>query len=193
MCAFELTAEAGRCGTVQLGLFAPQTPEPSRLDVTLARLRAMVGDDRVGSPVLEDTHRPGSFRMEEFANETAERKREPGVPRMALRRVRPAMPVRVIQREARPAEFRDRENRFAVTAAYGPWKSERMLVVGRQLGSGRVGRAGASAMTGRRWRACWFAIEPAMNGGWRRSMTSLVVPNDHSPGTPTCHPNDAYR
>ncbi len=51
----ELTAEAGRSGTVQLGLFAPQMPEPSRLDVTLARLRSIVGDDRVGSPALEDT------------------------------------------------------------------------------------------------------------------------------------------
>src|SRR5579864_7190615 len=24
-------------------------------------------------------------------------------------------------------------------------------------------------------------------------MTSLMVPNTHSPGTPACHPNDAYR
>jgi protein ImuB len=121
--ALELTAEAGRCGTVQLGLFAPQMPEPSRLDVTLARLRAIVGDDRVGSPVLEDTHRPGTFRMEGFAGANRERKREPGVPRMALRRMRPAMPVRVTQRDARPAEFRDWQNRFEVTAAYGPWRT----------------------------------------------------------------------
>ena len=61
-----LSAEAGQSSKVQLGLFAPQTPEPSRLDVTLARLKAIVGDDRVGSPVLEDTHRAGSFRMEGF-------------------------------------------------------------------------------------------------------------------------------
>ena len=121
--SLELTAAAGRCGTVQLGLFAPQTPEPSRLDVTLARLRAMVGDDRVGSPVLEDTHRPGAFRMEGFAQAVPERKREPGVPRMALRRVRPPVPVRVVERDARPAAFRDAENRFEVTAAYGPWRT----------------------------------------------------------------------
>ena len=121
--SLELLAEAGRCGTVQLGLFTPQTPEPSRLDVTLARLRAIVGDDRVGSPVLEDTHRPGSFRMEGFANVVAERKREAGVPRMALRRVRPPMPVRVVQRDMRPAEFRDWQNRFEITSAYGPWRS----------------------------------------------------------------------
>ena len=121
--ALELTAEAGRCGTVQLGLFASQTPEPSRLDVTLARLRAMVGDDRVGSPILEDTHRPGTFRMEGFIAANRERKREPGVPRMALRRMRPAMPIRVTQRDAQPAEFRDWENQFEVTAAYGPWRT----------------------------------------------------------------------
>ena len=126
--SLELTAKAGRCGTVQLGLFAPQTPEPSRLDVTLARLRAIVGDDRVGSPVLEDSHRPGQFRMEGFANVAPVRKREPGLPRLALRRVRPPMAVRVTQCTAGlerhgPAEFRDRENRYAVTAAYGPWRT----------------------------------------------------------------------
>src|SRR6202035_1070189 len=56
--AFELSAEAGHCNTMQLGLFTPQTPEPSRLDVTLARIKAMVGTDRVGAPVLDGTHRP---------------------------------------------------------------------------------------------------------------------------------------
>ncbi len=121
--SLELTAEAGRSGTVQLGLFAPQTPEPSRLDVTLARLRAMVGEDRVGSPVLEDTHRPASFRMEGFAHASPERKREPGVPRMAVRRMRPPVPVRVVLREARPAAFGDGENGYQVTAAYGPWRT----------------------------------------------------------------------
>ena len=121
--SLELRAEAGRCGTVQLGLFAPQTPEPSRLDVTLARLRAIVGDDRVGSPVLEDTHRPGSFRINAFAGANTERKREPGVPRMALRRMRPPAPIRMTCRSAIPAEFRNFQNRFAITAAYGPWRT----------------------------------------------------------------------
>ena len=61
-----LSAEAGQSSKVQLGLFSPQTPEPSRLDVTIARLKAIVGDDRVGSPALEDTHRSNSFHMEDF-------------------------------------------------------------------------------------------------------------------------------
>jgi protein ImuB len=121
--SLELTAEAGRSATVQLGLFAPQTPEPSRLDVTLARLRAMVGDDRVGSPVLEDSHRSGSFRMEAFTIGAGASEREPDARRIALRRVRPSMPIRVVQRAARPAAFRDGEKRFDITAAYGPWRS----------------------------------------------------------------------
>jgi protein ImuB len=121
--SLELTAEAGRSGTMQLGLFAPQTPEPSRLDVTLARLRSLVGDDRVGSPVLEDSHRSGSFRIEPFAIGAAASERVPTDRRMALRRVRPAMPIRVVQRAARPAAFRDAESRFDITAAYGPWRS----------------------------------------------------------------------
>jgi protein ImuB len=121
--SLELTAEAGPCSTVQLGLFTPQMPEPSRLDVTLARLRAIVGEDRVGSPVLEDTHRPGNFRMESFATANPDRQREPGVPRMALRRMRPSVPIRVMQRETRPAEFHDWQNRFEITAAYGPWRT----------------------------------------------------------------------
>ena len=121
--SFELAAEAGHSSTVQLGLFAPQTPEPSRFDVTLARLRAIVGDDRVGSPVLEDTHRPGTFRMEGFGLGLKSSAAHTEGPRMALRRVRPPMPVYVAMLAARPAVFRDRESRYEITAAYGPWKA----------------------------------------------------------------------
>jgi len=116
-----LTAEAGQSSTIQLGLFAPQTPEPSRLDVTIARLKAIAGEDRVGSPVLEDTHRPGSFRMECFTVATPSSPSQAGPPRMALRRVRPPIPVRVQLRALKPIAFRDRERTFKVSAAYGPW------------------------------------------------------------------------
>jgi protein ImuB len=118
-----LTAEAGQSGKVQLGLFAPQTPEPSRLDVTLARLKAIVGEDRVGSPVLEDTHRPSSFRMEGFVVGAKSSAPKIQGPRMALRRVRPPRPVRVVLRSMKPAAFRDGESRFEIEAAYGPWKT----------------------------------------------------------------------
>jgi protein ImuB len=121
-------AQAGQSSNVQLGLFAPQTPEPSRLDVTIARLKAIAGDDRVGSPVLEDSHRPGSFRMESFAippPSNACTPNEPGNarPRMALRRIRPPAPVRVVLDDRKPHTFFDREQSFKVAAAYGPWRT----------------------------------------------------------------------
>jgi protein ImuB len=118
-----LTAEAGQSSKVQLGLFAPQTPEPSRLDVTIARLKAIAGEDRVGSPVLEDTHRPGSFRMEDFAIPTRLDATKANGPRMALRRMRPPLPVSVVMHADKPVRFRDSERSFEVTATYGPWRT----------------------------------------------------------------------
>jgi protein ImuB len=49
--------------SAQGGLFIPATPEPVKLELTIARLKAIVGPDRVGSPELLDTHRPDSFRV----------------------------------------------------------------------------------------------------------------------------------
>jgi len=42
--ALTLTAEPGSTSKVQLGLFSPQLPEPGRLDLTLGRIRAIVGE-----------------------------------------------------------------------------------------------------------------------------------------------------
>ena len=44
----------------------PQTPEAGQLEVLLARLRKLLGEDRVGAPELLDSHRPDAFRMVPF-------------------------------------------------------------------------------------------------------------------------------
>jgi len=118
-----MTAEAGQQSKVQLGLFAPQTPEPSRLDVTLARLKALVGAERVGSPVLSDTHRSGSFKMENFVITDHPPTRADSPVRIALRRMRPPRPLCVRVHFAKPVSFVDGVDRYDVQAAFGPWHS----------------------------------------------------------------------
>ena len=52
---------------LQKGLFIPLTPEPEKLELTLARINKLVGPENVGSPELLDTHRPSVFRIHRFA------------------------------------------------------------------------------------------------------------------------------
>ena len=120
-----VTAEPGKTGKVQLGLFSPQLPEPSRLDVTLARIRAIVGDGNYGRAVLEDTHSPEAFRMEPFALSGNGRRANaaPSSTRMALRRLRPPVRTFVVLDRQRPASFAFRDRRYTVERAYGPWAS----------------------------------------------------------------------
>jgi protein ImuB len=47
----------------QSGLFVPVAPEPVKLELTLARIKAIVGEAGVGTAELVDTHRPGAFRV----------------------------------------------------------------------------------------------------------------------------------
>jgi len=118
----ELNAEPGSTHQVQLGLFSPQLPEPSRLDVTLARIRAIVGDENVGRAVLTDTHRFDGFRMEPFricSEESPETSSPPLRP--AMRRLRPAERVSITLQDKRPKTFTFREGCYFVERAYGPW------------------------------------------------------------------------
>ncbi len=50
----------------QTGLFIPTTPEPEKLELTLARISAVVGEGCAGSPQMLDTHRPQAFEMQRF-------------------------------------------------------------------------------------------------------------------------------
>ena len=119
-----LSAEPGSTSKVQMGLFSPQLPEPSRLDVTLARIGALVGERRVGRVVLEDTHRPEGFRVEPFSIPTASAAAAPrGRTGAAIRRLRPPEAAAVTLRQRRPAQFVFRNQRYTVERAYGPWYS----------------------------------------------------------------------
>ena len=51
----------------QFSLLEPAAPKPEKLAVTLARLSSLVGKDRVGAPVVVDSHRPGALAVAGFA------------------------------------------------------------------------------------------------------------------------------
>jgi protein ImuB len=117
-------AQPGSTSKVQLGLFSPQVPEPMRLDVTLARIRSIVGEGCAGQVVLKDTHRPEAFRVEAFAVPTSTAPgTKPGTQRVAMRQLRPAETVTVTVCNRQPDSFIFREIRYTVEHAYGPWSS----------------------------------------------------------------------
>ncbi|MGC8550086.1 MAG: DNA polymerase Y family protein [Acidobacteriaceae bacterium] len=123
MVAVALHAEPGATSKEQLGLFSPQTPEASRLDITLARLRALVGEGNAGRAVLEDTHAPEAFHIEPFTTTCV----KPvdnilSQTRLVQRMLRPPEAVSVTLHQSTPAVFWFRAARYVVEQAYGPWK-----------------------------------------------------------------------
>jgi len=62
-----LSAEPARPRALQSGLFQPVFPESEKLELTLARIAGIVGEGRVGSVELVDTHREGAFAVRHFA------------------------------------------------------------------------------------------------------------------------------
>jgi protein ImuB len=120
--AVALYAEPGSTNKLQLGLFSSQLPEAARLDITLARIRTIVGEDCVGRAVLQDAHAPESFRVEPFVVPAG----DPAVgassqTRASMRQLRPPEKVLVTLQNQRPTMFFFREQRYMVEHAYGPW------------------------------------------------------------------------
>ena len=67
--AVTITIEPTPGRILQHTLFARPHPTPEQLSTLLARLGALMGQDRVGAPALLDSHRPGAFALTPFAIE----------------------------------------------------------------------------------------------------------------------------
>jgi protein ImuB len=137
--AVALSAEPIKSAGEQFGLFETTLRNPHQLSETLARLTALLGGDRIGTPVLEETHRPDAFRMQPFswavvsASSAVARAKE-DVPSgetphalktahatAALRRFRPAVSASVLQDENTPAHVRSGEMSGKIIDERGPY------------------------------------------------------------------------
>jgi protein ImuB len=108
---------------VQNGLFVPLSPEPEKLEVTLARIAHVVGKENVGSPEVLDTHRPDAFRVSRFDSMRPAASRQESFLPLALRRFRPPLEATVKLRNGAPWWIAFQGFFGPVTTASGPWKS----------------------------------------------------------------------
>src|SRR5256885_10510016 len=128
--AVALSAEPIKPAGEQFGLFETTLRNPHQLSETLARLTALLGGDRIGTPVLEEMHRPDAFRMQPFRWDIIKSAVPSGQSfdalrtahaTAALRRFRPVMSASVLQDEDTPAHVRSAEVSGKIIAQRGPY------------------------------------------------------------------------
>jgi protein ImuB len=110
--------------SLQLGLFLPICPDPERLEITLARIQNTVGENRVGAPVLLDTHRPNAFQQDRFVLPEMKEKRSVTEKQTtaAMRIYRPPLPATVEFQEGKPTFLGCEGARRRILAFAGPWR-----------------------------------------------------------------------
>jgi protein ImuB len=141
--AVALSAQPIKPAGEQFGLFQTTLRNPHQLSETLARLTALLGADRIGTPVLEETHRPDAFRMEAFGSTSFQPVGQAGVPACkrngrqdtcpphsqdgfaplppALRRFRPAVTASILRDENKPAHVCSAEIQGKIVEQRGPY------------------------------------------------------------------------
>jgi protein ImuB len=151
-----ITLEPTPAPVLQHTLFTRAQPTPDEWSTLLARLGALMGQDRIGTPAVIDTHRPGGFALMPFGppglDRAAARSAAGGASlRSALRRCRRPVPARVAVDAGRPVHVTTDRQGFSggrVIASAGPWRTsggwweERAGRAGRSGGSGGSGRSG---------------------------------------------------
>ena len=124
--AVALNAQPIKPAREQFGLFETTLRNPHQLSETLARLTGLLGADHVGTPVLEETHRPDAFRMEPFAWQVGaiEFNRPKGIEptfRTAVRRFRPSISASILLDEDRPMHIRGADVGGKIIDLHGPY------------------------------------------------------------------------
>src|SRR5262249_44431926 len=123
---------------IQFSLLTRPLPSPEQLSTLMARLTALMGEDRCGSAVTVDSWEPGAFEMRRFAPAEGIRDQGPGtknlripdprspIPTVAVRRFRFPIPARVRVDRGIPVRIISDRRGVAggkVEACAGPWRS----------------------------------------------------------------------
>ncbi len=141
---------------LQHTLFTRAHPTVEQMSTLLARLGALMGQERIGAAALVDSYRPGAFVMQPFKTDHDDQRRDRGARgetisensassalnvAAALRRCRQPVPARVVVVEGRPARVTTDRAGFAggaVLACAGPWRTSGAWW---ETGAGGVDRA----------------------------------------------------
>jgi protein ImuB len=132
-----MTAQSSLARVTQGSLFIPTAPDPDKLELTIARIAAVVGEGKVGAPQLLDSHRPDAFQVRTFsalevafsrshsapANTLEINPQDAAAPAIALHAFRPSVPARVQLQGNRPASVFFQGRSGKVIHASGPWRT----------------------------------------------------------------------
>jgi protein ImuB len=122
--AVEITLDPAEPRTVQGGLFLPATPEPEKLQTLLARLRALAGENSVGTPEILNSHRPDAYELRSCAFESGEPKgAAPHLLYMTLRYFRPPISAQVIVHKGALERVVSSRVTGRVVQFAGPWRT----------------------------------------------------------------------
>ncbi|HVE12431.1 MAG TPA: hypothetical protein VNI01_03470, partial [Elusimicrobiota bacterium] len=130
VCALSFSAEPDAARAAQLSLFGPAAQSPDALSAFLAKLAALLGPGRSGSPAPVDSPRPELFAVEPYDPPPPPEVRPPAreMParlNCALRALRPWVELEVLDGEdARPRSVSGRGIAGTVLVASGPWRME---------------------------------------------------------------------
>lgn len=109
----------------QQGLFETGLRDPHGFAETLARVVAIVGSNRVGTPKLEDTHRPDAVTLVPPAAVVPPPVDPPVHPPIGLplRRYRPPLPATLELMDGKPTYVSAGHFHGAIVELRGPWRS----------------------------------------------------------------------
>lgn len=129
--ALSIACTPVRPRTVQSGLFQPLAPQPDKLEITLARIRNLVGANNLGLAEPLNTHRPDAFTTKPFTVDVARRKSkqqtERTTPLLAFRRFRPLLSAEVQIVNGHPTQVQTRNSTRKINGTVarlaGPWRT----------------------------------------------------------------------